>query len=183
MNMLQRARTLLMITTMLCALTALSAMAQPAPGSQAVQDATPTPSPTPNPAAVSTSYLVARTELEALPSGPVTMTAATVILGPGISTQAFANPGPTVIGVQDGRVILTADAATVTSVMVSGIIGVQIASDAPAPVTELVVYQNQQIVIPEGVRAEIRGAGDQPARLLLVTLISQSQSTPEAGGN
>jgi hypothetical protein len=150
----------------------------------AAQDASPPvgpepagPTPTPAPTQPASTFLLINTTIEELPEGPLVVNAATVILAPGASTQPFANPGPTILAIQEGRITLDAEAASVGNVLVTEMVGIRIETPPPGPVAGLVVNQNQQVLLPAGTRAEFRNEGTAAVRLLLLSFVPSTAAT------
>ena len=146
--------------------------AQDASPPSGIVPTTPTPAPT-QPA---TTFLLAHVTLDALPPGAVVLNAATVFLAPGASTEPFANPGPTILAIQEGSVTLDAETTSVGNVLVTEMVGIAIETPPPGPVAGLIVRQNQQVVLPAGARAEFRNDGEGSVRLLVLSFVPAAEA-------
>ena len=157
-----------------CLIVGVVALVLPSPAAvrPAVQESTPAaPTAIPTQPPLFESSLIARADLDALPAGSATITVTSVTLAPGAATQPFANPGPTLIVVQDGSVTLDADAAVIGVPNISGLVGIQPATAPPAAAASVVVPEDWQVLLPSGARAQLRNATDDTVDLLLLAIV------------
>ena len=139
----------------------------------AAQVASTPVAPTPTPAPFLRSSLLARAELDVLAEGPATVSVTFVTLARGAGTEPFTSTGTTIIIVDDGAILLDADAAEIGTPNISAIVGIEPISTVEAA-SDVYVPEDWQVVLPPGATAEVRNATDEPTTLYLFVLAPQS---------
>ena len=110
------------------------------------------------------------TELERLPSAPVTVSAVSLTLAPGARTTPFSNAGPVIVSVREGTVQFrwVPDEANATN-------GDQRVAPPPIPPSSL--QSPGQVTIPAGSMVLLHNAGSEPAWLVVVALTPRPTRT------
>ena len=128
---------------------------------------------TPSPDPAFKSALIGRAELGALAEGPATVSFTYVTLASGAETKPFTSTGTLIIIVDNGAILVNADAAQIGVPNVSAIVGIEPISTMEAA-SDVYVPEDWQVVLPSGATAEIRNATDEPASLYLLAVAPQS---------
>lgn len=135
-----------------------------------VSDATP--EATQQQQAPSGQRLLGQADYSSLPDAPARMTTTQITLAPGASTQPFVTLGPTLIIVQEGTIVFTADEAAISQVPQPSLGGIAVegGSATPVPADGVEVPRGMQIALNGGVNAQMANTGADGVRLMLVML-------------
>ena len=152
-------------------------------GSSAAQDGTPAAgadAPTPIPFR---ETVVAHAVVEGLPADQALLSVETVTLPPGQTASTMPYPGPVVIRVREGSVVLDAENAVVGAV-IAPIGPLHPATPVPGPAVGRRVGPDEQIVLPADVAARLGNPGDRPVALFVISVSAEGApggSTPMEG--
>ena len=146
-------------------LAAVGALA-PGRGGWAAQE---TPPAATEPPAPFEAYVAAYAVVDGLPPGPATLSVEEVYLPPGEAAELVANPGPVLISVRDGTVVLDTDEAVVTPTLAPAG-ALRPATPVPGPVADRPVEAGEQVLLPGGAPARLRNPGPDTAVLLVVAI-------------
>ncbi len=113
--------------------------------------------------AIETRLLMAA-NVASLPLSPMTMTALSVTLAPGVSSRPAVNDGPTLVLVEQGRLIIDSDRP------IGGPDLVGTATAGARTPASIRLAEGQHLSIPAGARAQLRNPESDPARLFILAL-------------
>lgn len=137
---------------------------------------TPDPDATP----VSNGTIVAMTLDELAPGSVATVGMVRTTYEPGGGLRAVTGSGPSVHLVESGTISVRVDGDARVSVIPGGGDGA-VAAEEPASGAEITVAHGNAYVLPAGVTAEIRNAGESPASTLDLLTASDATTDVETG--
>jgi hypothetical protein len=111
------------------------------------------------------------TQFEGPPSGPATISAATLNLPPGQASLSYEGIGTLLIMVESGAVHLVIDRA------IEGLAPVDESSDGSSVETIYRLRAGQRVTIPDIGIFQFRNEEDEPSSLLLLSLVSEGAPT------
>jgi hypothetical protein len=135
----------------------------------------PTPIPTPLPAPVIV-FLEAQAMADTLPTGPASISVSTVIISPRVALRAIVTNGPVLILVESGQLTIDADAALIGPPPSGSLSSLQpAATPSPAAVTNFIVPDGNQILLPGDIRVQLRNTTDEETELTIVAIAPEGE--------
>jgi hypothetical protein len=136
------------------------------------------PTPTAYPLRALTFSLLADMDVEATTSGPSVVRVASLTIAPGQESLPFTNEGTTIISVSVGAIEVESDQASVQSVDLTVLVGLETVAGTPGPVDGNTVLAGWQVVLPDGATTVVRNTGATPATIIVLALLPVAESGP-----